>query len=231
MTSTRSLRRRQRTPLDADDPRKAALLEATERLLRERPLAQLTVDQISRGANLTRTAFYRYFGRKEDAVVALSERYFAIIFEGRRPFFSEDRPLEEACREAVRNELSVWAEHGAVLRGLADLGAADPEMREAWYAQVEQFVPLVEQRIRSHAQQRGVAPPPHPRQVAEAFVWMAERYYYVWSSHYRHPTGDVEEAMTRVMVAMMEGSPPPPPGAQPASGARPPGGRQPASGA
>ena len=207
MASTRSLRRQARTPLDADDPTKAALLESTERMLRERPLAQLTVDQISRGANLTRTAFYRYFGRKEDAVVALSQRYFDLIFEGRKPFFSEDRPLEEACREAVENELSVWAEHGAVLRGLADLGAADPEMREAWYEQVEQFVTPVERRIRSHAKQRGVKPPPHPRQVAEAFVWMAERYYYVWSSHYRHPTEDVVEAMTALMVSMMNGAP------------------------
>ena len=207
MASKRSLRRQRRTPLVADDPGKAALLESTERLLRERPLAQLTVDQISRGASLSRTAFYRYFGRKEDAVVELSERYFDAIFEGRKPFFSEDRPLEEACREAVRNELSLWAEHGAVLRGLADLGTADPEMREAWYEQVEQFVPPVEERIRSHAKQRGVPPPPHPRQVAEAFVWMAERYYYVWSSHYRHPSDDVVEAMTGVMVSMMNGSP------------------------
>lgn len=207
MASNRSLRRQRRTPLDAEDPQKTALLESTERLLRERPLAQLTVDQISRGANLTRTAFYRYFGRKEDAVVALSARYFEIIFEGRKPFFSEDRPLAEACREAVRNELSTWAEHGAVLRGLADLGATDPELREAWYAQVEQFVAPVEQRIRSHAKQRGVPPPPHPRQVAEAFVWMAERYYYVWSGHYRHPTEDVVEAVTWVMVSMMDGVP------------------------
>lgn len=205
MASNRSYRRRTRTPLDADDPTKAALLESTERLLRERPLAQLTVDQISRGADLTRTAFYRYFGRKEDAVVALSTRYFEIIWEGRKPFFSEDIPLEEACREAVRNELSTWAEHGAVLRGLADLGATDPEMRDIWYAQIEQFVPPVQRRILSHAKQRGVPPPPHPRQVAEAFVWMAERYYYVWSSHYRHPTEDVVEAMTWVMVAMMGG--------------------------
>lgn len=219
MASTRSLRRQQRTPLDADDPRKTALLESTERLLRERPLAQLTVDQISRGASLTRTAFYRYFGRKEDAVVALSARYFDIIFEGRKPFFSQDRPLEDACREAVRNELSVWAEHGAVLRGLADLGASDPEMRDAWYAQVEQFVAPVEQRIRSHARQRGVAPPPHPRQVAEAFVWMAERYYYVWSGHYRHPTEQVVEAITSLMVAMMESGTPPSAAAQPGNGA------------
>jgi len=205
MASNRSHRRRTRTPLDADDPTRTALLESTERLLRERPVARLTVDQISRGADLSRTAFYRYFGRKEDAVVALSARYFEIIYEGREPFFSEDRPLEEACREAVRNELSIWAEHGAVLRSLADLGATDPEMRDVWYAQVEQFIPLVEGRIRSYAKQRGVAPPPHPRQVAEAFVWMAERYYYVWSSHYRHPSEDVVAAMTWVMVAMMGG--------------------------
>ncbi len=205
MASKRSLRRQRRTPLDADDPGKTALLESTERLLRERPLAQLTVDQISRGANLTRTAFYRYFGRKEDAVVALSERYFDLIIEGRKPFFSEDMPLEQACRAAVVNELSIWAEHGAVLRGLADLGASDPEMRGAWYVQIEQFVPMVEDRIRSHARQRGVEPPPFPRVVAEAFVWMAERYYYVWSSHYRHPNDEVVEAITWVMVSMMEG--------------------------
>jgi AcrR family transcriptional regulator len=219
MASTRSLRRQRRTPLDADDPGKVALLESTERLLREGPLAHLTVDQISGGANLTRTAFYRYFGRKEDAVVELSERYFGLIFEGRKPFFSADRPLADACREAIRNELSVWAEHGAVLRGIADLGTADPEVREAWYQQVEQFVAPVEERIRSHARERGVAPPPHPRQVAEALTWMAERYYYVWSSHYRHPAEDVVEAMTAVMVAMMEGPEPGALSAQLGSGA------------
>lgn len=181
------------------------MLESTERLLREQPLANLTVDRISRGAGLSRTAFYRYFGRKEDAVVALAERYFGIIFEGRKPFFSEDRPLEEACREAVRNELNIWAKHGSVLRGVADLAATDPDIKKIWYEQVEQFIPPVEERIRSYARQRGAEVPPHPRLVAEAFVWMAERYYYVWSSHYKHPTEEVVEAITWLMVEMMGG--------------------------
>lgn len=203
--SERNLRREQRTPLQPDDPQRAALLDSTERLLGERPLSQLTVDQIARGAGLTRTAFYRYFGSKEDPVMALSERYFGLIYEGRKPFFDHDQPLEDACRRAVRTELEIWAEHGAVLRGMADVAAVDARMNDAWYAEVERFVAPVEARILSHAQQRGVDPPPSPRHVAEALVWMAERYYYVWSSHYRHPTDDVVESMTWVMVGMMGG--------------------------
>lgn len=204
-SSQRSLMRQRRMPISADDPRRSALLESTERLLRDQPLAQLTVDQISIGAGLTRTAFYVYFGRREDAVAALSVRYFTWIFEGRKPFFSEELPLEDTCREAIRNEVAIWREHGAVLRSLADTATTDAQMRDAWFEQVEQFIAPVEARIVSHALQRGAPPPPHPRIAAEALVWMAERYYYVWSSKGSTDEDVVVDALTPVMLGMMTG--------------------------
>lgn len=197
--------------MSADDPQRAALLESTERLLRDQPLSQLTVDQIAVGAGLTRTAFYVYFARKEDAVAALSERYFAWIFEGRKPFFSDDLPLEETCRTAIANEVAIWREHGAVLRSLVDAATTDAAMRDAWFAQVEQFITPVEARIVSHAAQRGAPPPHQTRIAAEALVWMAERYYYVWSSKGAVDAEHVVEGLTPVMLAMMTGAPSPGP--------------------
>jgi AcrR family transcriptional regulator len=66
------------TALEADGPdlaagTRAALLASAERLFLERGYHTTSIDDISSGADVTRTAFYRYFRTKFDVLAVFSE--------------------------------------------------------------------------------------------------------------------------------------------------------------
>src|ERR671924_443262 len=47
------------------------ILEAAERLLRERPFRELTVDELMAATTQSRTAFYRHFTSRQDLLIRL----------------------------------------------------------------------------------------------------------------------------------------------------------------
>src|SRR5256885_1553381 len=55
-------RRRRRSPAEAE----REILESAERFLRERPLRELTIDEVMAGTGLSRPAFYVYFRDRPD---------------------------------------------------------------------------------------------------------------------------------------------------------------------
>ena len=60
-------RRRRRTPAEAE----REILEAAESFLRERPLRELTIDEVMAGTGLSRPAFYVYFKDRHALVLRL----------------------------------------------------------------------------------------------------------------------------------------------------------------
>src|ERR1700727_3137860 len=68
--STRG-RRRARA---AGDEREQAILQTAERLLAERSLGETSVDDLTQGAGLSRSAFYFYFPSKDAVVLTLVDR-------------------------------------------------------------------------------------------------------------------------------------------------------------
>ncbi|HTF58994.1 MAG TPA: helix-turn-helix domain-containing protein, partial [Actinomycetes bacterium] len=60
-------RRRRRRRKDSE----REILEAAERLLRERPFRELTVDDLMAATSQSRTAFYRHFTDRQDLLVHL----------------------------------------------------------------------------------------------------------------------------------------------------------------
>lgn len=55
-------------------------LDAMNELLKEHSLGQITIDQIAKHANLTRSAFMKRFGTKKQALLILYERYCNKVF-------------------------------------------------------------------------------------------------------------------------------------------------------
>ncbi|NUP24760.1 MAG: helix-turn-helix transcriptional regulator, partial [Streptomyces sp.] len=56
------------------DDRERAILATAERLLGERPLSEISVDQLAKGAGISRPTFYFYFTSKEQVLLALFDR-------------------------------------------------------------------------------------------------------------------------------------------------------------
>ena len=56
------------------DDRELAILETAERLLEERPLADISVDDLAKGAGISRPTFYFYFPSKDAVLLTLLDR-------------------------------------------------------------------------------------------------------------------------------------------------------------
>ena len=76
VTTTSAARsgRGRRSNRPSGDDREAAILATAERLLEDRNFADVSVDDLAKGAGLSRPTFYFYFPSKEAVLLALVER-------------------------------------------------------------------------------------------------------------------------------------------------------------
>ena len=94
------------------DDREAAILATAERLLGERPLAEISVDDLARGAGISRPAFYFYFRSKDAVVLSLLDRVVAEADAASAAAFaavSATRPLDP--RDRWRSMIDAYHAH------------------------------------------------------------------------------------------------------------------------
>ena len=166
-----------------DDNRdlRAMIMAATEELLSEKRLEEITVLDVIDRAGVSRASFYIYFESKYAPLAALAEEvadklynvYWAEYLGG------EESPTLEVYTEHWRQTLVFWAEHRAVLVAAAAAWRADPAAIEGWHAlwsrYVEENVAFIER-----ARVRGEAPPGvDARTLAASLCWMSENTLYL----------------------------------------------------
>src|ERR671916_1961371 len=66
--------RGRRTPRPSGDERQMAILATAERLLEDRTLSEISIDDLARGAGISRPTFYFYFASKDAVLLALLDR-------------------------------------------------------------------------------------------------------------------------------------------------------------
>src|SRR3954447_1860164 len=69
--------RGRRTPRVSGDERERTILATFEGLLQQRSLHEISIDDIARGAGISRPTFYFYFASKEAVLLSLLERMLA----------------------------------------------------------------------------------------------------------------------------------------------------------
>jgi TetR/AcrR family transcriptional regulator, ethionamide resistance regulator len=150
------------------------ILEAAERLLRERPFRELTVDDLMAATTQSRTAFYRHFTGRQDLLIRLLSDLNQELWEVSEGWFQGGGdPLAEA-REALERLAGVYQAHGPVLLAMAEAAHHDDEVERVYGALVQGFADGVVARLERDAA-AGRASVPHPGEVAAALVWMTER--------------------------------------------------------
>src|ERR1700754_1902788 len=85
--------RGRRSSRPSGDDREAAILRTAERLLEEKPLTEISVDDLAKGAGISRPTFYFYFPSRDAVVLTLFERVIVeadATFEGRAEDYSAD---------------------------------------------------------------------------------------------------------------------------------------------
>lgn len=186
------------------DGRKAAevaIFTATERLLDERPLHDITVAQIIDAAGLSRASFYHYFASKYDVVVALLKRVFDEAYDDAQPWREPvGKSRARSMGASLRGTMQMWSGHGAVIRAAVENMHAVPELATAWQAMLEQFVGSIADQI-NYERERGAAPPGAPADmIATMLVCGAERAFYVGSHGLDPRLPDAQHAVDAIVA-------------------------------
>lgn len=168
--------RGRRAPRVSGDERERAILEEAERLLGERSLGEISVDDLARGAGISRPTFYFYFPSKDAVVLTLIDRIVVEADRVRDESLRSQADPVAGWRESIRIMYATFAEHGATVRAAAELGASNDEARALWSRVMEGWVEHVAERIEAEAARGATAPgAPPPRELAIALVQTAER--------------------------------------------------------
>ena len=150
-------------------------MEAAEALLQERPFRELTVDDLMRRTGLSRPSFYVYFRDRHDLVLRVVEHIGEELFAMSERWYGGTGDGPELVREAIDGVVGVYAEHGPVLRALADAAAEDPRVEAAYVALIQRFVDATARHIEEEIA-AGRVLPLDPVPTATALTWMMERY-------------------------------------------------------
>lgn len=201
-------RGRRGTRVSGDD-REQAILETAERLLEERPLAEISVDDLARGAGISRPTFYFYFPSKDAVVMTIVDRLVAAADgsrEAARAKLAEDP--RAGLREGLEGLYAAFGARRAVVLAAAELRTTNAEARELWARVSEGWVDDVAEIVASE-RARGAAPPgPPARDLATALVQMNERVQYATFSA-ETPSiepGDVIEVLVEIWLRAIYGS-------------------------
>jgi AcrR family transcriptional regulator len=140
------------------DDREQAILATAERLLDEHPYANISVDDLAKGAGLSRPTFYFYFKSKEAVLLSLIEPVIA----------TADAEIDDAIqqlpadpRRAWRNGINAFytafASHPALSRAASDALTTSAEIRAMWNGFMQKWIDQTAAMITAE-RTRGAAP-------------------------------------------------------------------------
>ncbi len=171
--------RSRRTPRASGDERERAILATAERLLTERPLGEISVEDMAHGAGISRPTFYFYFPSKDAVVLTLVERMVEEAAANREEALARlPEDPRAGWRQGLRTSFDTFGARRAVMLAAAELRTTNPESRELWSQVMEGWVADASAIIEAE-RARGAAPPGLPaRDLATALVQMNERAHY-----------------------------------------------------
>jgi len=142
------------------DDRELAILATAERLLADRPLSAISIDELAKGAGISRPTFYFYFSSKEAVLLSLLDRVVAEADEA--AFGNMELPTgdpTELWRAGINAFFTIFGEHRAVAVAAAQAGGS--EVSELWARMMAKWVRHTELIIDAE-RERGAAPPGLP---------------------------------------------------------------------
>lgn len=171
--------RARRTPRPSGDDRQRAILTTAEQLLETLALSEISVDDLARGAGISRPTFYFYFPSKNAVLLALLD---GVVEQAQTAagdvldHLAEDP--QARWRDAIDAFYQAFRSHRAVTLACAQVRGTNAEVRQLWASVMEQWVRRTATAIEAE-RQRGAAPAGVPaRDLAVALNSMNERVLY-----------------------------------------------------
>lgn len=140
------------------DERQLAILATAERLLADRPLGAISIDDLARGAGISRPTFYFYFPSKDAVLLTLLDR---VIDEAQRAAYPVFERLAAdprgTWRQAIATFFGTFDAHRAVTIACAQVRGTNAEVRQLWADVMEGWVQHTTAAIEAE-RTRGAAP-------------------------------------------------------------------------
>ncbi len=179
VSASDSAARGRRAARPSGDDRETAILATAERLLAEKPLSAISVDDLARGAGISRPTFYFYFASKDAVLLSLLDRVVAEADAATREAFG--RPTSgprEGWRRAITAYFETFRAHRGLTLAWAEARSSNGEIRDLWAGVVEAWVKRCTAAIEAE-RARGTAPDgPAARDLAVVLTSTNERALY-----------------------------------------------------
>ena len=175
ISSSRSPRGR-RSARPSGDERELAILTTAEQLLKNRPLADISVDDLAKGAGISRPTFYFYFKSKEAVLLSLLEPMITRAdaeYNGAAGRLPADP--RRVWRAGIKAFFVAFDSHRAVARAGAEAIASNAEFRAVWSSFMQKWIDQTAALIVAE-RARGAAPDTIPAiDLATSLNQMNER--------------------------------------------------------
>jgi AcrR family transcriptional regulator len=150
--------RGRRSKRPSGDEREAAILATAARLLEDKKFADISVDDLAKGAGLSRPTFYFYFASKEAVLLKLLEPLIAQADKGFDGAI-ESLPADprRAFREGIRIFFTAFGSHSVVARAGTEALANSPDIRVIWSTFMQKWIKQTAALI-EYERSRGAAP-------------------------------------------------------------------------
>lgn len=152
------VQRGRRSTRVSGDERQDAILVTAEALLGERGFDDISIEDLARGAGISRPTFYFYFGSKDEVLLALLDR---VITEVEHRVGGLPRDFESDPTGAWTRSIGMFVEVFVAHRGVATAAIAararNDEVRVLWSKSMQSWADFSTDVIRSE-QARGAAP-------------------------------------------------------------------------
>jgi TetR/AcrR family transcriptional regulator, ethionamide resistance regulator len=200
--------RARRAVRPSGDDREQAILETAKRLLDERSFADISVDDLAKGAGISRPTFYFYFPSKDAVLVALVAQ---VITAADHTFQSlpETPPdnFHEACRAGINVFFETFANHEGVIRAGHSVRSSNAEIQKLLSTYMQRWIDSTAATIDAQ-RARGAAPTTLPSvQLATALNLMNERALFASFADERPaiPTEHLLDTLVHIWIASIYG--------------------------
>ena len=158
-----------------------AIFEATERLLAQGSLNDLSVAQIISAAGISRATFYFYFSSKFAVLGGLLARLGDEIFQVVQPFVQRQEAVapEQALNESLTAAVELWQRHRPALRAIHEHWNATEQLRVLWISVIGRFSEAAATELERQRQSGLCRHAGDSIRIASALIWSTVQCLYV----------------------------------------------------
>lgn len=195
--------------------RRALLLDAAQKVIEQKNLVDITVDDIVQEAGVARGTFYIYFKDKYDVLAALSRRVNDELFDQSHLQLDRSTPPFDRVRASLRTVLDTWTQHAGLFRSMTQMSLSRPdflalnqELRMPFIQQIRRDLDRSVARGHAHPMDSAVA----AKALAAMMDWLCLLWFGLGEEPYENASAELDhvaDELARLWYRAVYASDPP----------------------